>query len=158
MSVNGPSDSTWAPGDASAGSPAPAKSSAKAHGGRIVEVRVRRLGDLDDVACLNAQVHEAIRRAGPGALIYADHRFASPVGRDVADAWARGMRAGNRGVAHSAILLDPDNATFNLQLERIVRCTGHSDRRVFRCRVELQQWLESRMTDDERELLCRLLR
>ena len=71
-------------------------SSARLLAGRLVEVRVVRLVDIADVERLNAEVHAAIRRAGPGpAFVYGDHRAGSPVARDVADAWSRGMRDAN---------------------------------------------------------------
>jgi hypothetical protein len=132
------------------------RSSARLRAGRIVEIRILRLADLDDVERLNAEVFAAIERAGPRALIYADHRFASPVPRDVADALSRGMRQANRKILQTAILLDPANTTFNLQVERIVRCACNSARRLFSGRIELHAWMDGVMTDDERRILPRL--
>ncbi len=125
--------------------------------GRLVEVRVLRLIDIEDVERLNAEAHAAIGRAGPGAVVYGDHRGASPLARDVADVWARGMREANRSIARSAILLDPANTTFNLQLERIVRCAGSSSRRIYSAPAELQAMMDAVLVGHERDALRRSL-
>jgi hypothetical protein len=74
-----------------------------------VEVHIRRLADVGDVAALHAQVQHAISRAGPGAVICADHRLASPLSREAADAWSRVMRQNNGSLALAGVLLDPTN-------------------------------------------------
>jgi hypothetical protein len=125
--------------------------------GRLVEVRVYRLADIHDVERLNAEAHAAIRRAGPGAVVYGDHRDASPLARDVADVWARGMREANRNISRSAILLDPDNTTFNLQLERVVRCAGYPARLIFSAPAELQARMETYLSGQERDALLHSL-
>jgi hypothetical protein len=119
--------------------------------GRIVEVRVRRLADPSDVDLLNASVFAAMRNAGPGAVICADYRGASPLSRDVAQAWSRAMRIANRGIARSALLLDPSNALFNLQIERVVHCAGNPTRRLFADVNEFQDWVGKDLTLAERE-------
>jgi hypothetical protein len=119
--------------------------------GRLVELRVHRLRTLAEVESLHAAVIAAIRIAGPGAVSCADHRYASPVlSPEVADAWSRGMRVHNPVVSRGAILLHPANTTFNLQIERIVQCAGHGQRRVFTDQEELQSWLGAELTEAER--------
>jgi hypothetical protein len=114
--------------------------------------------DIADIVGLNAEVHAAIRHAGPGpAILYADHRRGSPVPSDVADAWARGMREANRTIVRSAILLDPANVTFNLQVERIVRCAGNASRLIFSAPADLQSAMESTLGTSELEALRRSL-
>ena len=129
----------------------PAAAFARARLGRIVEVRVRRLTDPADVDSLNASVFAAMRNAGPAAVICADYRGASPLSRDVAQAWSRAMRIANRGIARSALLLDPSNALFNLQIERVVHCAGNPTRRLFADVKELQDWVGIDLTRPERE-------
>ncbi len=121
--------------------------------GRVVEIRVTRLADLADVESLNARVFDAMRRAGSGAVICGDYRRASPVSRQVANAWSRAMRSSNRGIVRSALLLDPTNAMFNLQLERVVRCAGNPTRRLFADMGELRDWLGGDLTQSERDAL-----
>jgi hypothetical protein len=140
---------SWIAGENACGASEP--SSARARVGRVVEVRVRRLGDVADVESLNSRVFAAMRRAGIGAMICADFRGASPLSREVADAWSRAMREANRSIARSALLIDPANVTFNLQIERIVRCAGNPERRVFADVVDLREWVEGDLTERERE-------
>src|SRR5258708_22170226 len=103
---------------------------ARAWAGRLVKVRVRELKSLADVESLDAQVFAAIARTGPGAVICADFRQASPLSPQVASAWSRGMRRANRNISRSALLLDPSNTMFNLQIVRVVRCAGNDARRI----------------------------
>jgi hypothetical protein len=130
-----------------------APSFARGRTGRIVEVRVRRLADVGEVEALNEQVMAAVRRAGPGAVICADHRLVGPLSREVADAWARGMRGANGAIARGGLLLDPANAMFNLQVERVVHCAGNPARRLFSDVEELRSWVSAVLTEPEREAL-----
>jgi hypothetical protein len=127
------------------------RSYARIRGSRIVEVHVRRLGDLDDVAALKVQVAAVIRRAGPGAVICADHRFGSPLSSEVADAWSCIMRKNDGHVVRRGLLLDPSNAMYNLQLERVVRCAGNGSRRFFTTIDELRDWVSEALTQPERD-------
>jgi hypothetical protein len=130
--------------------PARSGSFARVRVGRLVEVRLGRLASLADMESLNAAVLAAMRTAGPGVVVCSDQRAGSPLPSDVADPWARAMRAGNRNLGRSAILLNPANTTFNLQIQRVVQCAGSDARRVFTDRQELQEWLDGRLSDAER--------
>ncbi len=125
--------------------------------GRVVSLHIRRLRDLNDVRSLGAMVHEAARRAGRHAIIFSDMRRMSPVPQHLADPWARNMRAGNKLLERTGILLDRDNITFNLQLERIVRCAGDPRRRIFHDARELRDWLAGSATAAELADIDRLL-
>lgn len=92
-----------------------------------------------------------MRRAGPGAVICADYRNAAPLQYGIADAWSRAMRKANDSIARSAILIDPSNTMFNLQLERVVHCAGNPRRRLFTRREELCNWLDSDLAEPERQ-------
>ena len=106
-------------------------------------VRIHRLAALSDIEALRAEMFAAVWRVGPRAVICGDYRFATPLAPDVADAWARGMREANRYIALSAALLDPENTMFNLQIERIVRCAGSAERRLFTEIDPLRDWMTS---------------
>ena len=128
-----------------------ASSCARVREGRIVEIRVRSLVDLDDLASFCADTGSAIRSAGPRAVVCADHRLASPLSGEVADEWSRRIRQGNNP-AHtktSAVLLDPANAIYNLQVERVMQCAGKQVR-LFPALVELTEWLGAWLTDAEK--------
>lgn len=126
---------------------------ARVRSNRIVEVHVRRLATVDDVESLHAQVSAAVRRTGPRAVICADHRSASPLSREVADAWSRNMRDNNRSMMRGALLLDPTNAMYNLQVERVVHCAGSPSRRLFADIEELRDWVSDALTEPERKAL-----
>ena len=130
-----------------------ARSNARILAGSIVEVRVRRLANMGDVAALHAQVVEALRRAGPRPVICADHRLASPLSRDVADAWSRVMRQNNASGVRGGLLLDPSNAMYNLQIERVVRCAGNPSRRLFVDIDILRDWIGGPLSESERKAL-----
>jgi hypothetical protein len=127
-----------------------ASSFARVREGRIVEIRVRSLVDLDDLAVFCANTGSTIRDAGPRAIVCADHRWATPLSHEVADEWSRRIRQGNP--AHtktSAILLDPANALYNLQVERVMQCSGKQVR-LFPAVDELTEWLGAMLTDAEK--------
>jgi hypothetical protein len=126
-------------------------------GNRLVEIHVRRLETVDAVESLSAGVFAAVSQTSHGAVIFADHRHASPVQAPVATAWSRDMRRANRSVARSGILVDPANVVFNLQLARVVHCAGSAARRIFTDAHELYAWLAERLDDDERATLEGLL-
>lgn len=132
-----------------------AGSFARVRVGRIVEVHAGQLAHLTDVASFSAAVFAALYRAGPGAVICADYRDATPFTGEVANAWSRAMRRTNASIARSAILLDPSNTMYNLQLERVVHCAGSEDRRLFKDADELCDWLDGILTKSELEAVKR---
>jgi hypothetical protein len=121
--------------------------------GRIVEVRVGRLANLRDVEFLNAAVFAAVHRVGHGAVICSDHRAGTPLVGEVANVWSHAMRKANTAIARAALLLDPSNTMYNLQLERVVHCAGNEERRLFKGADELCEWLDGTLTEAEREAL-----
>jgi hypothetical protein len=129
------------------------RSSARVLAGSIVEVRVGRLANVGDVAALHAQVVEALRRAGPRPVICADHRHASPLSREVADAWSRVIRQNNASGVRAGLLLGPSNAMYNLQIERVVRCAGNPARRLFADIDPLRDWIGGPLSEPERRAL-----
>lgn len=129
------------------------RSFARVRAGRIVEVHVGRLARLTDVESLNASVFAAVQGVGAGAVICADHREGTPLTGEVANVWAQAMRKANQTIVRAALLLDPSNTMFNLQLERVVHCAGNEARRLFSDAEELCDWLDSALTESERQAL-----
>lgn len=118
--------------------------------GRLVQIRVRRLPGLTDVERLDQAVGSALRDAGPRASICADYRSTLPLSPTVAKAWVRVMRGTNGALARSALLTDPRNTLFNLQMERIVRCTANPARRIFLDVARLGDWMAGVLEESER--------
>lgn len=128
----------------------PAGPFATARAGRLVQIRVRRLADVAEVERLDDVVGSALRDAGPGASICADYRRASPLTPAVARAWSKVMRGTNDAVARSALLIDPRNMLFNLQIERIVHCSANPARRIFADVAALADWMGGVLEAPER--------
>jgi len=126
---------------------------ARSRVGRVVEIRVWGVPNLVEIQALRASVDAAVYRAGDGAVICADYRRASPLSRAVANALARAMRTSIQAIARSAALLEPANAMFNLQVERVVRCAGSPVHRLFADPEELTRWLDGDLRPPEREAL-----
>jgi hypothetical protein len=126
--------------------------------GRLLEVRVFDVCSIGDIAALTARlIREGRALPGP-PIIFGDLREAPPFSQAVADGWSRDMRGFNGKVARSALLLRPENQTFNLQFARVVRCAGFASRRWFCDCGELREWLRAFLTDVELarvdQLLC----
>jgi hypothetical protein len=117
--------------------------------GRLLEVRVFDVCTPSDIAALTARMsHEASGMSGP-PIVFADLRAGSPFSQAVADRWSRDMRSFNEKVARSALLLSPENATFNLQFARVVQCAGSPSRRCFCDGAELREGLRAFLTKSE---------
>jgi hypothetical protein len=118
--------------------------------GRLLEIRLVDVCNPDDIVLLGAWLGEEAQSLGVPPVIFGDYRAASPFSQAVADEWSRVMRAFNVKVARSAIILSPENETFNLQFARVVRCAGSASRRCFLDAGELRQWLRESLTEAER--------
>jgi hypothetical protein len=125
--------------------------------GRLLELQLWELSHPDDVAALSASVATLATPIGVRVLLFADYRCASPFPQDIGDAWSRAMRGSNGKVLRSAILLDPANETFNLQVARVVHCAGLAARRCFEDRAELRDWLGEVSSAPERDRIEALL-
>ena len=51
------------------------------------------------------------------------------------------------------LLLDPSNAMYNLQIERVVRCAGNPGRRLFVDIDLLRDWIGGPVSESERKAL-----
>jgi hypothetical protein len=123
--------------------------------GRLIEVRAPRgLTSLADVNAFAAHVLAATRETGGQALLCADYRRASPLMPEAAGPWSHAMREANDYILRSAVLVEPRNTMFNLQIARVVRCAGHADRRrIFEDAAELRDWLGDAATEAERQAI-----
>ena len=107
-----------------------------------------------DVDVFVADVLAAMRRAGGQALLCCDYRRGPPLLPGVTGTWAHAMRKSNEYLLRSAVLIDPDNTMFNLQLERVVRCADDRGlRRICTDRAQLDEWMSEAATDAERQAI-----
>lgn len=117
--------------------------------GRLVELRLFDLSLPEEVSAMNGALRSAAAHLGAQAVIVADCRQAAPFPHEVGDEWSRAMRRFNGNLIRSAILLEPSNETFNLQIARVVRCAGLPARRWFHDPDELRAFLADVLTERE---------
>lgn len=125
-------------------------------GRRLVEARPWQRMDRADLQAFDQQIGDAVRCAD-GPLLYADYRHASPVVPAVGRQWSGAMRRANGKVLRTAILVNPANLLFNLQLYRWVECTHNPMRRIFADRDELYAWLAVGCSEQEQCVLKDIL-
>lgn len=118
--------------------------------GRLVEVRPEAFDSVESVASLRAAVAKLMRETAGELLFCADWRKLKVLAPDVAEALSSMMKAGNPRVLRSAALIG-GHATFNLQVERVIRATDNPARRAFRDAAELLKWLGEVSTAEEAE-------
>lgn len=126
----------------------PAQFSAECIVGRLVEARMSWVNDASDVRRFLDLMQLAFKVAGD-SVICADWRQAMVLPPGGSDALLGLLRQGNRHFVRSAILLAPENAVFNLQVERLCREAGNPARRTFRDVDRFLAWLREVLTPAE---------
>jgi hypothetical protein len=116
--------------------------------GRLVEVRPEAFDSVETVASLGSAIAKLLREA-PGDFVFCvDWRKLRVLAPDVAEALVGMMKSGNSRVLRSAALIG-GHATFNLQVERLIRATDNPSRRAFRDAAELLAWIGEVSTAEE---------
>jgi hypothetical protein len=103
----------------------------------------------EDVAAFQLAMRSAFLVAGPKSVICADWRKADVFPPAVGDALIALLKAGNRRFQRSAILLPPTHATFNLQVERLLREAQNPERQAFRAPMPMLAWIGTMLSEDE---------
>lgn len=99
--------------------------------GRLVEGRVYGFADRADARDYCDLFRICVRRGPPQNIICADYRSVSVFSPEASEELKQLMTDMNALVLRSAILVAPEHATNALQVERVVRETGHTARRRF---------------------------
>lgn len=123
--------------------------------GRLVEARVMGLRDRADADRYSVELGRVIvgSKAPLPPVLCADHRPVAVYSQDVSDRLSELFGAMNSKLARVAILVSPTNATLRMQLARIVREAGFTERRVFVEAREGQQFLDEVLDAPERARL-----
>jgi hypothetical protein len=124
--------------------------------GRIVEIYLHNLRSAADVDAIGAAFLTA---AGdlPRVIIVGDYRRASTLSPDVADRFVQVFSRSNPRIERSALLVLPEQATFQMQVERMVREANNPSRRTFRDAWALETWLAEILVPDERARVHEML-
>jgi hypothetical protein len=131
--------------------PRPAEYFVSCRVGRLIEARLKWLNGPADVARLQTTMLEVFAKAGPHGVICADWREAVVFRPEVGDALVELLRRGNRQINRSAVLLSAADATFGLQIERLLREAQNPQRRSFRAAEPMLTWLGEVLSPEERE-------
>jgi hypothetical protein len=128
------------------------------HAGRLLEIRIegqmrtrRDIQEFEEI--FMAKIEEAKRNV----VIIADYRQAIVFAPERAEEWGTLIRSASPFIDRSAILLDQQRATFNLQLQRSVLRAQNRNRKMFFHAEEARLFLSAVLTDLERARLGRLL-
>lgn len=127
--------------------------------GRVIEARVFGLRTADDATrysrALAAQVLSM--PAAPGPVLCADHRPVRIYPQPAADRLVELFQAMNTRLTRIAIIVSESNATFSLQLQRLVREAGYANRRVVSDTGDALAHLSPGLGLDERARIERFL-
>ena len=96
-------------------------------------------------------IKRAIEQVGNKVVICSDWRLIDIFAPSVADAVLGMLSVTNHSVLRGAILLNAEKATFNLQVERVLRNAGNAGRKCFRDKDSLLHWLGDSLEPDEIE-------
>jgi hypothetical protein len=118
--------------------------------GRLIELRPEPLNSVDVVSALGNAIRAVVRQLGTDAVFCVDWRRLRLLAPEVADALTSVMKGGNGRVVRSAALIG-ENATFGLQVERLIKAADSASRRAFRNPKELLDWLGEVTTPEETE-------
>ena len=123
--------------------------------GRLVEVRFLSMDTADEARAYVADLGALLASLGGQVVSCGDvRRSKTGVYRpEVAEVMTVGVAALNPHFERVALIASPERATFNLQTGRMVRETGHPNRRSFVDPEEAKAWLGEVLTPDERARL-----
>ena len=125
--------------------------------GRLVEARLTSLADVDEVTRFERAMAEAFASVGGRSVVCADWRQANILPPAVADRLTALLHRGNPHVERSAILLAREHATFNLQVERLVRESQNPARKTFRAPEPMVDYLAAVLTPTEKARVAEFL-
>jgi len=119
--------------------------------GRLVEARVFGLRSRKDVEDYGHAFGTHLMRLPQGmrAILCADHRPVNIYVQEVADRLMEMFKPLNAHLERVAIVSAPSNATFAMQLDRIVRAAGYAARKVVYAPDDAVQHLAPVLTPQE---------
>jgi hypothetical protein len=107
------------------------------------------LQQVQTVGFVQLAMAKVLEKVENRAVICADWRAIDVFGPEVAEAVVHMLAVTNAKVLQSAILLEPRKATFNLQVERLMRDAKNSSRKSFRDTRKMVAWLAEFLEPNE---------
>ena len=123
--------------------------SVEARGHRLIVTRLKALHSPLQVGQVQFALGRELEKLGTKAVICSDWRAVDIFAPAVADAILDMLNGTNRRVLRGGILLNSEKATFNLQVERVLRDAGNPARKCFRDASKLQEWLSDSLEPAE---------
>lgn len=114
--------------------------------GRLLLARLSTFATAEAAQVYSDAIAAGVRSCTGNIVICADWSRAGVVPPTVAEVLKAMLERSNPRVERSALLVDPANAIFGLQAERIVREAAHPSRRTFREVTALLIWLGEVLT------------
>jgi hypothetical protein len=123
--------------------------------GRLIEARIWSLGSAAEADAYARDLATAVSLAPPGSrpVLCADHRPVVIYTQSVSDRLAELFTVMNRRLERAALLVAPTNATFAMQLGRIVREANNPARRMFNEAFDAAAFLREGLDEAERARL-----
>ncbi len=122
--------------------------------GKLLEIRITTpIKNPYDIVELGNQFRAAAAKTEGNVVVAADYRQALLLSPERAEELRVLMASLGNRISRSALLLDRDKATFNLQLQRVVLRAGSSDRKMFFDVAEAKAFLAPVLDDAERARL-----
>jgi hypothetical protein len=125
--------------------------------GKLVTFRVRSPVEDGNAERAAIDLRRAVQGISGPVVICTDLTDARTFAPAVVDRFLQVMRADNPRLERSAILLGKSSATFELQIERLVREADSPARHTFRDTRALVDWLRPSLTRDEEAALVGFL-
>lgn len=123
--------------------------------GDLLEVRVASPVTMDEALAMFKKIYKTMPR-GRVSRVIVDARGLRIVDPDIIDAVVMMMRQDNPFVQRNAFLLH-DGALLFIQIDRMLKELGVTNRKSFQSRVEAEQWLFEVCTPAERVQLTQFL-
>jgi hypothetical protein len=117
--------------------------------GRLVEVRVQSIRTPVDADLFTREVTASVSRTSTRSILCADHRSVPIYPPFVVSKLIVLFATINSHLDRAGLLIAPSNATFAMQMDRILREAQNPHRRMFYDPDQMVAWLSEILTDAE---------
>lgn len=126
--------------------------------GRLVQTRLHTLRDVSEMRDMRDALMQVLRQVKGQVVICTDWTMLDLLSPELAQSIYELLATTNSKVLRGAILLNAEKATFNLQVERVIREAGNPSRRTFRSMSRMLDWLSEVLEPEELSSATEFLR